>query len=299
MDKLTAIRSFVEVANCTSFTKAAERLGLSRLQVSRHVQDIELWLNQRLLHRTTRRVSLTTAGESALVRFERILNEAAELEVEALNQTDELSGTIRLAAPTSFTQYMLLEVVEKFTQSHPSVTVELFASDHIAQLVDERIDIALRFTRQPDENLIARKLITIDSVICASPDYLMKHGEPKQVEELRNHNCFLHLDRSNWEFIKDNQQEKVEVRGNIKADNASVLCQAALHGKGIAYLPCDLANKFIEQGKLKRILTDYSLPSSALWAVYLSPSYQLPVVRRFIDFIAEIWADDIKAVMAK
>ncbi|MBW3698253.1 LysR family transcriptional regulator [Vibrio sp. T187] len=293
MDKLVAMRSFVEVANCASFTQAAEHLGLSRLQVSRHVQDIESWLKQRLLHRTTRKVSLTAAGEEALKRCEKILHETAELEVTALNQTDHLSGTIRIAAPIGLTQNMLLDVVEQFTDLHPDITVELFASDHFTQLVDERIDIALRYTDQPDDSLIARKLMKIESVICASPEYLSKHGEPKTIEDLKRHNCFVHLGTATWGFVKDNQTMKVDVSGTIKANDVGVLSRAAQHGKGIALLPCDLGNPVIEQGLLQSILTDFNAPSSTLWAVYLSRSYQLPVVRQFIDFVAQAWSEDI------
>jgi len=295
MDKLSAMRSFVEVANCSSFTQAAEQLGLSRLQVSRHVQDIESWLKQRLLHRTTRKVSLTSAGEEALKRCERILQETAELEVTALNSAQELSGTIRVAAPIGLTQNMLLDVVEQFTDKHPNVSIELFASDHFTRLVDERIDIALRYTDQPDESLIARKLMKIDSIVCASPDYLSEFGEPKTVDDLKHHNCFVHLGTNSWSFVKDNQATTVEVSGTIRANDVGVLVRAAQHGKGVVRLPCDLANPVIEQGLLRPILTEFVVPSSTLWAVYLSRSYQLPVVRQFIDFTAELWSKDILA----
>jgi len=293
LDRLNAMRSFVEVATCSSFTQAAEQLGMSRLQVSRHVQEVESWLKQRLLHRTTRKVSLTTAGEAALIRCERILHETAELEVSALNMTEQLSGVVRISAPIGLTQNLLLDVVEAFTELHPQVTIELFASDRFTQLVDERIDIALRHTDQPDENLIARKLMKIDSVICASPDYLERHDPIKHITDLRDHNCFRHLGLSHWQFVKDNQQHSVEVSGSITANDVGVLVRAACRGKGIVRLPCDIANPIIANGELVPILTDFVVPSSTLWAVYLSRSYQLPVVRQFIDFVAQTWSQDI------
>ncbi|MEZ8826550.1 LysR family transcriptional regulator [Vibrio amylolyticus] len=294
MDRLTAIRSFIEVAHCGSFTRAAERIGLSRLQVSRHVGEVENWLEQRLLHRTTRKVSLTSSGEAALKRCEKILYETSLLELNAQNKTPYLSGALKIAAPIGLTQNILLDATEKFITLHPNVTVEFFASDSFAQLVDERIDIALRYTNQPDESLIARKLMKIDAVICASNAYLEERGEPTEVEELTKHNCFLHLDSSTWEFTKDNQQKSVDISGNIKANDIGVLSLAAQHGKGIVRLPCDLANPLIREHKLTRILADYSAPSSVLWAVYLSRSYQLPVVRQFIDFLANEWSEDIE-----
>ena len=296
MDRLTAMRSFVEVANTASFTKAAEQLGLNRLQVSRHVQEIESWLQQRLLHRTTRKVSLTVAGEEALRRCEQILHETAELEVSALHRTQNLSGTIRVATPIGLAQGLLLDVVDGFTEANPDVTIEILTSDSLSQLVDERIDIALRFTSQPDESLIARRLMTIDSVICASPAYIKQHPLPVVPDDLREHNCFVHLGATRWDFVQDNQHIAVDVKGNIKANELGTLLRFALRDKGLIRLPCDLANPLISSGQLIPLLTGYTIPNHSLWAVYLSRSYQLPVVRQFIDYMAESWKDSIKLV---
>lgn len=296
MDRLTAMRSFIEVANSASFTKAAENLGLSRLQVSRHVQEIESWLQQRLLHRTTRKVSLTIAGEETLRRCEWILHETAELETRALYQSQYLTGTIRITSPIGLAQGLLLDVIHDFTKLNPDVTIEVLASDRFSQLVDERIDIALRYTSTPDENLIARKLIMIDSVVCASPTYLQSHSTPREPNDLRKHNCFIHLETSKWDFIRDNKNYSVNVKGNIKANNLGMLSLSAIRGKGIVRLPCDLANPLISSGQLIPLLTEYTIPNSSLWAVYLSRSYQLPVVRQFINYMAKSWEKDIKQI---
>lgn len=291
MDKISAIKSFVEVAKTCSFTQAADNLGLSRLQVSRHVKEVESWLNQRLLHRTTRKVSVTESGLEALKHCERILNETAALESHAQELTTQLSGSIRIATPIGLAQNLLIEAVEEFTELHPGVTIELLVSDKFVQLVDERIDIALRHTVQPAENLIARPLMRIDSVICATETYLKNHGIPQHPEDLENHNCLVHLGIHQWQFIKDNQQFIVEVKGNIKANDLITLTKAASNHKGVINLPCDLANPLILSGQLQPVLTDYHFPESLLWAVYISRSYQLPTVRRFIDFLADRWED--------
>lgn len=296
MDRLTAMRSFIEVANTTSFTKAAENLGLSRLQVSRHVQEIESWLKQRLLHRTTRKVSLTVVGEEALKRCEWILHETAELEAKSLYQSQHLSGTIRLSSPIGLAQGLLLDVIDKFTQKNPDVIIEILASDNFSQLVDERIDIALRYTNQPDESLIARKLMMIDYVVCASPSYLKLHSLPNTPNDLLEHNCLIHMNGSKWNFIHNNQHDEVNVKGNVTANNLATLSLLAVRGKGIVSLPCDLANPFISNGQLTPLLSEYNIPNSALWAVYLSRSYQLPVVRQFINYMVECWDHDIKLV---
>lgn len=293
MDRLNALRSFIEVADAGSFTQAAEQLQLSRLQVSRHVQEVESWLQQRLLHRTTRKVSLTSAGEEALLRCRRILSEAAALEAAALNRREQLAGSVRIAAPIGLAQHMLLDAVTQFTEQHPQVVVDILASDSYSQLVDERVDIALRYTEQPDEQLIARKLLSIDAVICASPDYIKRHGAPNAPADLRQHNCLVHLNASHWSLVHSNQPQTIEVRGNLKANDVMTLLRAAIKGQGIVRLPCDIANPAIDSGQLVMVLPEHHVPGSGLWAVYLSRSYQLPVVRQFIDFLASCWQSDI------
>ncbi|MGL4828912.1 MAG: LysR family transcriptional regulator [Vibrio sp.] len=293
MDRLTAMRSFVEVANTASFTQAADNLNLSRLQVSRHVQDIEDWLKQRLLHRTTRRVSLTAAGEEALQRCEQILNQTMELEMRALEQSGSLHGSIRVSAPIGLTQNMLLDAVQAFTDLHPKVHFDLLASDRFTQLVDERVDIALRFTQQPDENLIARHLLEVGVVVCATADYLAKHPPIHTPHDLTEHNCLVHVSANKWDFVRDNEPFSVMVNGNVRANDMGTLCRVALNHKGIIRLPCDLANPLLQSGQLQALLPEYHLPSSSIWAVYLSRSYQTPLVRQFIDFLADRWQQDL------
>ncbi|KJY83977.1 LysR family transcriptional regulator [Vibrio galatheae] len=293
MDRLIAIKSFVEVANRKSFTKAADSLGLSRLQISRHVQDVESWLNQRLLHRTTRKVSLTASGEQAYIRCQRILDEAAAMVFEAEKLNDELVGTIRIASPIGLAQNMLIGAIMDFTNHHPLVVIDIIASDKFTELVDERVDIALRYTEKPDDNLIARKLMSIDSGLCATRRYLEKYGEPAHPQDLEQHNCLVHLDIKHWRLVKDSDLFEPSIAGNIRANELTTLMTAAMNDKGIVRAPCDLANPLVEEGKLEYILKDYASPSYALWAVYLSRSYQTPLVRRFIDYLVDHWQEDI------
>ncbi|OIN12233.1 LysR family transcriptional regulator [Oceanisphaera psychrotolerans] len=289
MDRITAIRSFIEVARTGSFTKAAGHLNLSRLQVSRHVQEVESWLEQRLLHRTTRRVSLTDAGADALARCDQILLQISELEARAQERSCSLVGVIRISSPIGFAQHLLLEAVELFTTQHPRVRIEIEASDRLSELVDERLDIALRFVKQPDETLIGRPLIQIDSVVCATPEYLGQHPPIRTPQDLSEHNCLVHLDHDRWTFVHDNRAETVRVDGTIRANDMNIIRLATLHHQGVSRLPCDLANPLLKQGVLVPLLAEYHLPGNALWAVYLSRSYQTPVVRSFIDFLAEKW----------
>ena len=293
MDRLTSIKSFVEVAHLSSFTKAAERLNLSRLQVSRHVQELEQWLKQRLLHRTTRKVSLTHDGERALIRFERILDETAALITQSIDNKKELSGTIRISSPIGFSQTMLVDAVSSFLSEHPGVTIDIHASDSFTDLVEQRIDIALRYTNAPDETLIARPLMKIGSCLCAAPDYFTQTQPPKTPQELREHNCLVHLKNDSWQLIKSDVSEDIKVNGALVCNDVFTILAATLNGTGVSLLPYDLARTYINDKRLVRILGDYTLPSIQLWAVYLSRSYQTPLVRAFIDFVANMWQEDI------
>ncbi|QYJ83230.1 LysR family transcriptional regulator [Shewanella aegiceratis] len=293
MDKISAIRSFVEVASCGSFTQAAEQLGLSRLQVSRHIQEVERWLGLRLLHRTTRSVSLSVQGEEAFIYCQKILDEVAALQNRAQRHRQELVGSIRIASPIGLGQALLFDAIDDFTREHPEVKVQLLLSDEMVQLVDERVDIALRYTQQPDESLIARRLMHIDSVLCASPDYLAGHAPITSLDDITAHNCLLHASQTRWLFVKDNQNIEKKVGGNLQANDMGVLIKAALRGKGLIHLPCDLANAHLASGALVELLPEYHLPGKTLWAVYLSRSYQQHLIRHFIDFLAERWQQDI------
>nr|WP_320134874.1 LysR family transcriptional regulator [uncultured Amphritea sp.] len=286
MVQLDAMRSFVEVAALGSFTQAADQLNIPRMRMTRHIQELEDWLQVRLLHRTTRRVSLTTAGEEALRICERILNDAAALENSAQQYTQGLVGDIRIAAPIGVGQGKLLQLIEGFCQQHKNVSFQFLLSDKNAQLVDERVDIALRYTHQPDDNLIARQLFESGPVLCAAPAYLAEQGTPTTVAELSQHRCLVHLNQSQWHFPSG---EEVKVRGPLRANDAVTLVDAARAGMGIARLPSDLVDGFLENGELVALPDIFALSTQAVWAVYLSRSYQQPVVRTFIDYAVEQW----------
>ncbi|WP_028867726.1 LysR family transcriptional regulator [Psychromonas arctica] len=294
MDKITAIKSFIEVARTGSFTKAAEHLSLSRLQVSRHVQEIERWLSLRLFHRTTRKVSLTLQGEEALLYCQQIISTVSDMQSRAHSHNNELVGTIRVASPIGLGQALLFDKVEAFLALHPNTNIQLILSDNLSQLVDERVDVALRYMQQPDEQLIARKLMHIDSVLCASSLYLTKYAALKTPQDLITHNCLVHSSAAKWRITSANSDQEITVKGNLQCNEMGVLINATLRGMGIANIPCDLANTYLQSGELVEVLPDYYSPGHNLWAVYLSRNYQQSVVRAFIDFLATHWQQDIK-----
>jgi DNA-binding transcriptional LysR family regulator len=294
MDKISAMRSFIEVASCSSFTQAAEQLGLSRLQVSRHIKEVEQWLGLRLLHRTTRQVSLTMQGEEAVNYCQRILSEVTAMESRAYCHNSELVGTVRIASPIGLGQHKLYDVIDAFCTLHPKVNIQLVLSDSVSQLVSDRVDIALRYTHQPDDSLIARRLMHIDNVLCASPTYLVQAATISEPTDLLQHNCLRHSSQMRWDLVYGDQTYLLDIKGNLQANDMGVLINAARRGNGIVCLPTDLANHYLESDELAEVLPHITAPGKTLWAVYLSRSYQQTLVRAFIDFTAATWQQDIK-----
>lgn len=239
MDRMTAMNVFVEVVERGSLTAAAEALEMSRAMVTRYLAEVERWLGARLLHRTTRRISLTGPGEAALLRFRQMLAIGDELHGELATDNPEPHGLIRVTASVSFGQIHLAAAVADFVKRYPLTRVELLLVDRVVNLVEERVDIAVRISRAIDPALIARRLAPCRSVLCAAPSYLAERGAPTTADALAAHNCLTHhyVGKSVWHLQRDGRAIAVAVGGNISANEASLLLEAVRAGAGIAMLP--------------------------------------------------------------
>jgi DNA-binding transcriptional LysR family regulator len=207
MDRLNAMRVFVNVVDAGSLSAAADKLDMSRPVVTRYVAELEQWTGARLLHRTTRRLSLTAAGEELLPRCRQVLELALDMQAAVRHPAEAPSGQLRITASTSFAQAQLADAVADYVRLYPGVAVDLVLLDRAVNLVDERIDLAIRVAAEIDPNLIARRLTDCRSVVCASPAYLKEHGQPLRVEELAQRNCLTHsyFGRSLWNFTRKHQ----------------------------------------------------------------------------------------------
>ena len=281
---------FVEVAERGSLTAAAEVLDMSRAMVSRYLAEVEGWLGARLLHRTTRRVSLTGPGEAALARFRQMLAIGEELQGELASDDPEPHGTLRVTASVSFGQSHLARAVAGFVARHPAARIELLLVDRTVNLVEERVDLAVRIARQIDPSLIARRLATCRSVLCATPSYLQARGTPTAPEHLAAHNCLTHhyVGKSLWQLHRDGRSLSVAVGGNISANDASLLLEAVRAGAGIAMLPTRW--RHCCSGELIELLPGFSLDELGIHAVYASRRQQPAIMRRFLDYLAECFA---------
>lgn len=200
----------------------------------------------------------------------------------------QLGGTLRIASSQSFAQAWLARAVAAFVERHPAVAVDLQVSSQAANLVEERIDLALRITNQLDPNLIARRLATCHSVLCAAPAYLARHGTPQTPAELARHNCltYAYFGRSLWQFERDGEPSGVPVSGNISANESTVLLEASVAGAGISLQPLYAAAPLLRAGRLVQLLPQYRAEALGIHALYGSRRQMLPALRALLEFLA-------------
>jgi DNA-binding transcriptional LysR family regulator len=295
MDRLTAMRVFIEVAERGSLTGAGEHLDLSRAMVSRYVASLEQWLGARLLHRTTRRVSLSDAGQQALSRCRRMIEMADEVVAAAGARRSEPVGKVRITTSLSFAQAQLTAAVVAFQQRWPRVEIELFAVDRAVNLVDERIDLAVRITNALDDSFVARRLATCNSVLCAAPAYLQRRGVPTSAADLKAHDCITHAfgARAEYRMRHNGQPVSVAVGGSLFCNETAVLREAALAGAGIAMLPTYYVGDAFERGALVPLLPELQPEPLGIHAVYLSRRHQPQALRLLIEFLAERFGGEL------
>ncbi len=294
MDRLHAMRVFVTVVDLGSQSAAADHLQLSRPVVSRYLAELEDWVGARLMQRTTRKLSLTAAGQETLPRCRQLLELAGDLQAAVQQPDDAPRGALRISVSTSFGQAQLVDAVAEYVQRYPGVKVELQMLDRTVNLVDERIDLAIRTSNDLDPNLIARRLSVCRSVICATPAYLREHGTPLRVEDLSQHNCLTHayFGHSLWHFEVGGEQVAVPVAGNITANEVLALQKATLAGVGIAMLPTYQAAAALRSGELVRLLPEARPQDLNLNAVYTSRKHMPATLRSMLDFLAQRFRDE-------
>ncbi len=281
------MRVFVTVVDLGSQSAAADHLDLSRPVVSRYLAELEDWVGARLMHRTTRKLSLTAAGTEILPRCQQMLELSMDMQAAVSEPDDVPRGLLRISASTSFGQAQLADAMAAYVERYPGVSIDLQMLDRAVNLVDERIDLAIRASNDLDPNLIARRLTVCRSVICASPAYLREHPTPQRVEELSQHNCLTHsyFGKSLWHFEQDGEQVSVPVQGNISANDASTLLRATMAGAGVAMLPTYQAWVYIHSGELVRLLPQAEPRQMPMYAVYASRKHMPVALRSMLDFL--------------
>jgi len=280
MDRLTAVRVFVEVADLGSLTQAAERLEMSVAMVSRYLAALEDWLGARLLHRTTRRVSLTDAGSAALPSCRQLLGIADEVHHLAGERSREPAGLLRVTTAGSFAEAQLTGALVDFQRLHPQVEVMLSVGDKVTDLVAERVDLAVRITNTLDATMIARPLA--------------QHGVPRVAAELRRHRCVAHAFGigKHYGFTRGGEKLMVSVDWAFHTNETAVLRRAVLSGAGIGMLPTYYLGDDLRAGRLVQLLPDHEPDVLGIHALYLSRQHQPLALRMLVDFLAERFAGE-------
>jgi DNA-binding transcriptional LysR family regulator len=299
MDRLTSLTAFVRVVDSGGFSAAGRRLNMSTTMVSNHVQALEERLGARLLHRTTRKVSLTEVGKAYYDRCTQILADIEQADdiAGALQSTPR--GTLRIYTATHIVPFVA-SVVTEFLKSYPGVKVDLNMGERAIDIIDEGFDVAIRLTPPPDSSLIVRTLATWRHVLCCSPLYLEKHGRVQQLSELSEHNCVRHAlypFGDEWNFIdRKGMPATVGVSGNLTSNSGDMLRLAALQGIGICLAPGFLVTDDLEEGRLVRLLPEYRPVELSMNAVYPHRHHLSAKVRTFIDMLAHHSAEQQKLI---
>jgi DNA-binding transcriptional LysR family regulator len=293
MDKLTSLRAFVKVVELGSFSEAGRQLRLSRSAISKYVADLEQELGVQLLNRTTRHASPNENGQAY---FERALSILADLDAadQAVAQAQATPrGLLRVNAPMSFGTLQLGPAIADFMAQYPELRIQLVLSDDQVDPVQDGFDVTLRIADLESSSLIARKIVAIERVICASPLYLERHGVPKHPNDLRSHALLTYgflLTGNQWKLSGRDGDHWIQPVWSLCVNNAEVLRDAAIRHRGVALLPTFIAGDALHNGQLRIFLDDYKAPPLTLYAIYPPTRHLAVKVRLFIDFLVARFA---------
>jgi DNA-binding transcriptional LysR family regulator len=293
MDRWHAIKAFMNVLELRSYTAAARKLGQSRSHLSKQITSLEDDLGVRLLNRTTKTVSPTDIGQSYYEVCSRTVGELEDVEANlgALRRTPR--GQLKILAPKSLAVLELVDASRSFVQAYPELDVAIFIEDQLLDIAERGFDLALRFGKQPDSALVARKIASFRLIPCATPRYLKKFGTPRKPADLTKHNCLRHLGMSkdlSWRFGEKSEEVAVAVNGRISSNSTVFLRECVLHGEGIGLMPSYSVSRDIKAKRLRPLLTKHTTASLPLYVVYLGHRHLATKVRIWVDFLVA-WFD--------
>ena len=296
MDRVTSMTAFATVVAAGSFAGAAQRLKMSPAMVTNHVRSLEERLGARLLNRTTRKLSLTEAGRSYYEQCALILAqiEAADTSIAELTSTPR--GALRLNAASVLTRNMA-PLVAAYSAAYPDIRIEFTTTDRMVDLVEEGIDVAIRFNQVPDSSLIVRRLGQFSVILCAAPDYLAKYGTPREPADLSRHHCLAYMYQGfdkltrEWTLAGAGSEAAVPISSNLQTNSLETLFAAAIEGRGIAMALSCTAELAIRAGQLVRVLPEYHLGEFPIIALYPHRQHLSAKVRSFLDFAARYFAE--------
>lgn len=290
MINFSAIPVFVMVVECGSFSLAGQKLGTSKSAISKRITQLEDSLGVRLLHRTTRKLSLTEAGQHYYDYARKAFAIASEGEDAITQLQGKPQGLLSINVPMSFGNLHIAPLISEFLTENPEIQINMVMDDKMVDLVEGGFDIAIRIGHLPDSSLIASRITSCRSVLCASPDYIAKFGSPQIPADLLHHNCLLYSyfrGGNEWSFEGPAGTVKVQPRGNYQVNNSEALREALLGGLGICQMPTFIVGENLASGLLIPLLEEYPLPMHSIYAIFPERKHLPAKVRAFLDFVTK------------
>lgn len=296
MELLNDMALFVEVVKARGFRHAAEAVGIPNSTVSRRISTLEKAIGLRLLHRTTRRIELTEAGQIYFERCKRIVDEAKLAHEQLGDLLAQPSGVLRASLPVDFANIYLAPLIAEFARLYPGISFDFDLTPRVVDLVAEPFDVAIRMGKQPDSNLIARQLASLTCHLYASPRYLEQFGEPLYPDDLSKHECigFRSGKANAWMLHRSGESMEIAVGGRFQLNSIGLIRRLAALDQGIAVLPSEIVADDVALGRLRRVLTDWEAPAIPVYA--MTETRLLPAkTQRFIEFLRERLGDHARA----
>jgi len=292
MQDLRTLAIFVKVAERKSFVGAAAELGITQSGVSNAISRLEDQLGVRLLARTTRRVGLTEDGAAFFERCRQLLADLEEAELVLKETRLKPTGRLRLDMPVGFGRLKVVPLLCRFQAQYPELTLAITSTDRYVDLVEESIDVAVRFGQLQDSSLMARRLTQTQFRVFGAPSYFAKHGRPRTPDDLARHNCLGFTLRDTrlarpWRFVRDGVEATVTPKGNMSFTDGAALCDAARDGCGLAQMHGYYVDDPLRAGELEPVLEKFKPPVDPIWLVYPQTRHLSPKVRAFIDFMVD------------
>jgi LysR family transcriptional regulator for bpeEF and oprC len=296
MDRLQAMRIFTRVVEANSFNKAAEKLSLSRSSVTTIVKNLEAFLGTRLLHRTTRRLNLTVDGAAYYERCQRILADIEETEARFHTAAARPRGSLRVDMAGAIGRLIVFPSLGDFQQRFPDVDLSIRLSDRSVDLIQEGIDCAIRMGELEDSSLIARRIGSFTWLVCASPEFLERHGEPLRLEDLSDFRSVGYIScrsgrAKSWDFIVDGEQRSIKLASNLTVNDIDAYITCGLRGLGIIRPPYCIAQPYLDSGQLREVLPKWKAPPVPISIVYPQNRQVSSAVRAFVDWAAALFDD--------
>ncbi|WP_172331904.1 LysR family transcriptional regulator [Mangrovicoccus sp. HB161399] len=296
MDRLSEMEAFAAVVDQGGFTGAAQKLGISKSAVSKHVSSLESRLGARLLNRTTRRVNPTDIGLVYYDRARSVLNAALQADAAVQGMQAEPTGTLQILAPSDYGACVLAPMVARYLEENPGVDVNLVLGHDLAEATRSDIDLSISLGAKPDSSLRSHKLDTVTRMLVASPAYLDRRGRPSRIEDLAQHVLLHQLESGNdpaWTLVSASGEARVvRTRGRLATNSGSCLKDSAIAGMGIAFLPDFLVSEAVARGQLQHAMPGLPAQTAPLFVAHAPSNGSLPRVRSFVQFLLDSYVEE-------